>query len=400
MGAHVLIGFAEALPTAEVIFSLANAGHTVSVFTRKQTNSPLFTHLPLINTFRVTAPEDSYADAIVDVRAIFAADTPPDVILALDDPALLVVNEAFDTAPRAPLIANATGAPAQVALDKSQQVLHANSAGFSVPQTIVVRAPSDLAGVKTFPCIAKPALAVGVEDGKLAKGKAEYFSDAEAVTAFRASLADDMLPLLIQPLIEGQGEGVFGIMTDAGVLNWSGHKRLRMMNPHGSGSSACQTLQPDEKLRHICEDFLTRINWRGPFMIELLRAVDGTPYFMELNGRMWGSMALARRAGYEYPAWSVARAIDPEFHPPVVTPPNPPLVLRHLGRELAHLLFVLRGPKTAFHKSAWPKLGPAVLNVLKPSRGKEFYNYDPAHRWYFMRDAYDVVSGTVFKNRG
>ncbi len=56
---------------------------------------------------------------------------------------------------------------------------------------------------------------------------------------------------------------------------------------------------------------------------------------MELNGRAWGSMALARRRGFEYPAWNVHAALDPDFVP--VEPADPPEILaRHLGMELAH----------------------------------------------------------------
>ena len=38
------------------------------------------------------------------------------------------------------------------------------------------------------------------------------------------------------------------IDTDAGITGWSGHARVRMMNPHGSGSSACRAVMPDAGL--------------------------------------------------------------------------------------------------------------------------------------------------------
>ena len=61
--------------------------------------------------------------------------------------------------------------------------------------------------------------------------------------------------------------------------------------------------------------FLTDAAWQGMFMIELLRS-GSTYWFMELNGRAWGSLALSRRLGFEYPAWAVARALDPDAAPP------------------------------------------------------------------------------------
>ena len=175
------------------------------------------------------------------------------------------------------------------------------------------------------------------------------------------------------------------------VEAWSAHRRLRMMNPHGSGSSACQSLAADPELRVGCERFLQTVGWTGPFMMEFLRAADGTPWFMELNGRPWGSMALARRQGLEYPAWAVAAALDDRFTPPVPPAPTRPLTVRHLGRDLLHLLFVLKGPRTAFHRQTWPRLLPALAAVLRPARARSFYNHDPAYPGYVLRDAVATV---------
>ena len=58
---------------------------------------------------------------------------------------------------------------------------------------------------------------------------------------------------------------------------------------------------------------LSHTQWRGMFMLEFLRAKDGTAWFMELNGRPWGSMALARRSGLEYPAWALRQLNDSRF---------------------------------------------------------------------------------------
>ena len=143
---------------------------------------------------------------------------------------------------------------------------------------------------------------------------------------------------------------------------------------------------------------ITACGWRGPFMIELLRGADGTPWFMELNGRLWGSLALARRGGLEYPAWAVTQALDPAFQAPDITP-APGRVLRHLGRDLAHLAFVLRGPKSAFHRTGWPRFWPALTRVLRPGRRLDFYNTGPQDRWYFVHDAWAILAGLARRRR-
>ena len=51
------------------------------------------------------------------------------------------------------------------------------------------------------------------------------------------------------------------------------------------------------------------------------------------------------------------------------------------------MLFVLRGPKSAFHRDGWPRLADSAAGVLRPARLRAFYNYDPAHPLYPLRDA-------------
>ena len=130
-------------------------------------------------------------------------------------------------------------------------------------------------------------------------------------------------------------------------------------------------------------------------MMEFLRDPSGKLWFMELNGRMWGSMALARRQGLEYPAWAVEAVEVPGFRPPEKNgiPIDEPV--RNLGREILHLLFVLRGPKTSFHRQTWPQFGKSLQGVLRPAPLRQFYNYDPDCRSYMFRDAVATVLGAL-----
>lgn len=378
--AHILIGFAEALPAPEVVFSLRHAGHSVSAFARRP-DLPIAELLTRLHV--VPAPEQDISACVAALDALMSGDDAADFILPMDDAALWL---SARLAPGTP-VAGATGAAVIAALDKSIQVKQAAAAGLAVPPTWEAFELPAMLGDLPYPVIAKPALAVHGRGGHLGKDDAVYLPDRDAATAFQAArgAGDDLY--LLQPLIKGQGEGVFGFMTGQGVVGWSGHRRLRMMNPHGSGSSACMSFQPDAELCARVQDFLHRLNWRGAFMVELLRGEDGTAWFMELNGRMWGSMALARRQGLEYPAWSVAQAMTPDFVPDAPHPPSRPIVQRHLGRDLLHLLFTLRGPKSEFHRDGWPSVWRSLPAVLKPASGASFYNYDPDFPRYYLKDA-------------
>lgn len=392
--ATVLIGFANALAAPEAVFSLLAAGHRVRAFARKGERPPILRHLPLGAAIEITPPEEDADAAAADLAA--ALDNPAiDVVLGLDDVALWLVEHA--AAGKAVKLANAVGAPLEVALDKALQVAAAESAGIATPLTAFVRRAADVPAAMTYPAIVKPSRAIERAGPGLAKG-ATYFLENPADAATVPDLPESAAPYMVQPLVRGVGEGAFGYATANGVVAWFGHRRLRMMNPHGSGASACEPAPPEPALREAVERFLEAINWRGPFMVELLRDADGKPWFVELNGRLWGSTALARRMGFEFPAWAVQQALDPAFQPK--QPPElPARTIRHLGRDLLHVLFVARGPKSSFHKVGWPKLLPTICAVLKPHRRNRFYNYDAAHRWFFLKEAISTVIATLRRSR-
>src|SRR5437764_6457867 len=132
-----------------------------------------------------------------------------------------------------------------------------------------------------------------------------------------------------------------------------------MVNSQGSASSACRSQAVDGSRREAAARFLLDARWTGLFMLEFLRDTSGDAWLMELNGRPWGSMALARRRGLEYPAWAVRVALDPGFVPAVPADPRS-IVCRHLGLELAHLAFVVRGPQSKAAE-AWPSLWRTLL---------------------------------------
>jgi len=204
--------------------------------------------------------------------------------------------------------------------------------------------------------------------------------------------------MLAQPLLRGTGEGLFGLIREGRVVCWSGHRRLRMMNPAGSGASACVSVTPDSDTCAVAERFLQRIDWRGIFMIEMLRDDKGRLWFMELNGRSWGSMALARRMGFEYPAWAVRSILEPTFTP-LVSGPMPQRLCRHLGREVLHLAFVWRGPKSKAY-ACWPGRIAALQDVLRIRGNDAWYNRNKYDRKVFWADTFETIISQVRLFRG
>jgi hypothetical protein len=129
-----------------------------------------------------------------------------------------------------------------------------------------------------------------------------------------------------------------------------------------------------------------------------LRDDAGRAWFIELNGRPWGSMALARRLGLEYPAWAVLQVLDPAYEPAVPPQLNGGVTCRHLGRDLVHLLIVMRGPRSRA-LARWPSRWRTARDVLRVGRNERFYNWRAGESKLFVHDTVQTVVDQVRRRR-
>jgi hypothetical protein len=395
-GGSILIGFADALAAPEVAASLIAAGYSVASFARRGRKVSL-RKLRGVELTELTPPEEDLAACEAELAALAAGH---DLVMPLDDQAVFVCDGAL--APDTPL-AGPRGTQARLALDKRLQLLSAEAAGLAVPPWQLLTPETgafenwNLPPELGLPAVLKPALAAEQSDGRLRRLAPRLVRDTAQAEELRRTWGP-RTATIVQRWVSGTGAGVFGIADENGIHNLSAHRRVRMMNPAGSGSSACASAPVPQELVDPIERMLKDAGWRGLFMVELLRD-DERWWFMELNGRSWGSMALARRLGYEYPAWAAARALDPQAPPPPAPKraTDEQLLCRHLGRELVHLMFVLRGPGS--HPGAWPGRGQTVKDLLHGSRDSAWYNLGPGMRELFLDDALRTVAGQTWAKK-
>jgi hypothetical protein len=399
--ATVLVGFAEAMSAPEVVWSLVDAGFRVVAFARKGRASAI-RHSRHVVCHEICAPESDLQLSMAELSSLLdslnQADGAKLIVFPLDDKAVWLCSHLQISSDW--ILAGPTGACADLALDKNLQVTSARDAGFNVPETAVARTAKDLfefSAAASYPIILKAVDSVPISDRKLYScRKWICANDRELGSAIKQW--KERVPLLAQNFITGVGEGVFGLATSEGVLAWSGHQRIRMMNPQGSGSSACISREVPAELRATAESFIKKAGWRGLFMIELLRDSSGKLWFVEINGRPWGSMALSRRQGFEYPAWHVQLALGGPTSAGSTTPTTRDLVCRNAGREFMHLLFVLKGAKSNA-LGQWPSFWKTLKDVVHVHRGGGLYNWRRDDPKVFLADFYYTVHNNLFKAR-
>ena len=387
----ILIGFAEALSAPEVIWCLLDAGFRVAAFTSSKHTPPLH-WIKSVDVFKVTALREDAKKTIDEVRKLYK-DLKASVILPLNDSAVWLCNKLADD----PEIntAGPTDIRAEFSLNKRLQIEAARAAGFNVPETFIIEDIADTEHIVNYPVIVKSAMAVAETEGQPIGKEPIHFCNGRqefnnAIKAWRKKQ-----PLLVQSIHKGTGEGLFGFATDKDIILWTAHQRIRMMNPKGSGASACRSIPITDHPIDCARHMLLKLQWRGMFMIEMLRDETGKLWFIELNGRAWGSMALALRMGFDYPAWTVNQKLDPTFVPSQPTP-REYVVCRNLGRELIHVLQVLRGPSSSAIPN-WPPFWRSFFDVFHFRKSDRWYNWRDGHAGFFIADTYNTIMNETLR---
>lgn len=399
---RVLVGFAEALAAPEVVWSLVDAGFRVETFARRGRTTALRYSRHVI-CHDICPPESDIQQSLLELQSLVdsidsgEAGRGP-IVFPLDDKAVWLCSRLKPSEPW--LLAGPNGSRADLALEKHLQVAAARQAGFKVPDSALVRNTNDLfafCSSSAFPVILKADECVPVVQGRV-------YSCRKWICANRSELDravkewQERVPLLAQTFITGVGEGVFGLAAPEGVRAWSGHHRVRMMNPQGSGSSACESQVVSEDVKRCAYSMIANAGWDGLFMLELLRDEQGGIWFVELNGRPWGSMALCRRQGLEYPAWHLQLAMDRSSLAGMNVAARPEIICRHAGREFMHILFVLRGARSnALNR--WPSFWKTTWEMLHFRKQDGIYNWRWDDKKVFLADFYYTIHDNVFKGK-
>ena len=173
---------------------------------------------------------------------------------------------------------------AALALDKQLQLAAASQAGLDIPRTSVARTAHELRDAVTeFPVVLKSSAAIRAESNRLTRGESFVCANAAELATAEAAWAE-RYTLLVQPMLIGVGEGIFGLSGAGDELILSAHRRVRMMNPQGSGSSACESIRVDPELTGPAARFVRAADWRGLFMLEFSA---GSSWARLVHGAEW-----------------------------------------------------------------------------------------------------------------
>lgn len=204
--------------------------------------------------------------------------------------ALLPKNESLDTA-----------------LNKQKTYELASRLGIPVPRTTLIEPGSKPPAVGQYPVVLKPTeSAVVTREGVIIMAPKIVKNESE-----RVGVLEKWLPYVAvqqQEYIAGRGLGIEFLFKQGQPILHFAHERVHEYPLTGGASTYRCSLYPDPNLLNQAEQLLTALHWHGVAMVEFKAARNGSFYLMEINPRLWGSLALSIDTGVNFPLglWQIA----------------------------------------------------------------------------------------------
>ncbi|HEX3156106.1 MAG TPA: ATP-grasp domain-containing protein, partial [Candidatus Angelobacter sp.] len=207
-----------------------------------------------------------------------------------------------------------------IALDKEKTWQLAGQLGVPTPSGVLLSAWSDVVPPQ-FPVVLKPTHSKVMVDGALRTlAVAIVKSEAERREQLRRWLA--VTPVQQQEYVQGRGVGVEFLFNRGRKLWHFAHERVHEYPPTGGASSYRRSIIPPAAMLQDAQKLLTAIHWHGVAMVEFKIDAKGQHWLMEINPRLWGSLALSIDAGMDFPLGllQIAQGEEPAPQPKYKVP--------------------------------------------------------------------------------
>ena len=261
----------------------------------------------------------------------------------------------------------------QITHRKDQTIALAQQLGIPTPESQLLTKPEDVSIVRdwSFPLVLKPCYSISPITYR--KNEVVRVSSADELGQCLPDLLERS-PALIQKFHLGYGVGLSILGRQGELVAAFQHQRVHEP-PRGGYSTYRKSVPLSEDLLEYARKFFGEIGWTGPAMMEFkYDPQTNSAILMEINGRFWGSLALAIKAGVDFPKllydMLVHNTLQKTFQYRV------PYYVRHCPRDLYWLQRNLRTPS-------------GRSDLLKVSHWELFKETFNILRW---REAYDLES--------
>jgi predicted ATP-grasp superfamily ATP-dependent carboligase len=253
----------------------------------------------------------------------------------------------------------------------------ARSLGIAVPRTwSIADDPVEAKRLSVelpYPVVLKPAMSHEPGDRAMrSTGAPAYAKNGEEFLQEWRRIAARARAIVVQEFVTGSGAGYFALVRDGEPVLEFAHRRVRDVRPTGSGSAVRESAPLDPVLRDASRRLLGVLEWHGVAMVEFRIRPDGTPVFLEVNGRFWTSLPLAIAAGVDFPRHLVELGTTGKLSRDA--PYRVGVRCRWWLGDFRHLVQVWRGAPNGY-PAKFPGRLATLVAFLTPRRGTVHDNF-------------------------
>jgi predicted ATP-grasp superfamily ATP-dependent carboligase len=222
-----------------------------------------------------------------------------DVLLGVGDAEVLALSARRDALGAA--VPYAADEVVRRAFDKAALTALARECGVGVPEAAGPETPG--------PVVVKAALHWAPGEPALRRDTMR-FPSYEAARWRIEALRDAGAEAVVQQALPGDLTAYVTVRAADGTRLAEVQQRATRVWPAGAGNTARGVTVPVNRgLADACARLLDALGWVGLAQLEFVDDADGVPRLVDLNGRCYGSLALAVKAGVNLPAIWAASAL-------------------------------------------------------------------------------------------
>jgi predicted ATP-grasp superfamily ATP-dependent carboligase len=203
-------------------------------------------------------------------------------------------------------------------MDKLELISAAERAGFSVPMT--VKPDEAISGALGWPVVVKPRLHY-FAGSPLTRFPTRIVSSEHELREHVSRIEAHGGEAVVQEHISGRLCAWVALVAESGSLRAQFQQVAERTHPAGVGvTSRGRSVPVAPEVTEAGHRLLTDLGWVGLAQVQFIVPQGGHPRLIDLNGRFYGSMALALAAGVNFPAMWAAAATDRRVRPAVAVP--------------------------------------------------------------------------------